>query len=372
MGGLGTSKLFGELLTSELQSLEQTAQLLSFDAGQEILHEGEPGTGIYVIAEGSVEISSDVGHDTQKVLSTLGPGDFFGEMAVMDEQGRSATATAKDEVKAHFIARDDLFRILSTSPDLMIRLMREISLRMREFNHHYTKEVLQAERLALVGRFARSIVHDFKNPLNVVGISADMAAAEDASPELRLTCRDRIRRQVNRLSNMVSELLEFTRGRSQQVVMARLDYADFVRGFMEEIVPELETRQIRVVMESEPPPVGLLLDPTRLTHVFQNILNNAADMIPDGGQITLRFREEEGAIVTEIQDSGPGVAPEMADRLFEAFATHGKARGTGLGLSICRRIIEDHQGEIWSRNAPEGGAIFAFSIPLPKAPNPSG
>jgi len=69
-------------------------------------------------------------------------------------------------------------------------------------------------------------------------------------------------------------------------------------------------------------------------------------------------------VVTEIEDTGPGIAPEIADQLFEVFATHGKAHGTGLGLSICKRIIEDHHGWIEARNECGRGAVFAFGLPL--------
>jgi two-component system sensor histidine kinase DctS len=230
-------------------------------------------------------------------------------------------------------------------------------------------ELLQAERLTLVGRFARTIVHDFKNPLNIIGISADMAAMESSSPEMRLTCRSRIRRQVERMSNMIGELLEFTRGGGSTVILGRVDYAEFVAPLLDELRAETEVKGARIVLESEPPRTRLLLDPVRLGHVFHNIMNNACDAMPEGGSIFLRFHEEPDTVVTEIEDSGPGIAPEIAPRLFEAFATHGKSRGTGLGLSICKRIIQDHCGQITARNGNRGGAVFSFSLPI-RAENP--
>jgi signal transduction histidine kinase len=86
--------------------------------------------------------------------------------------------------------------------------------------------------------------------------------------------------------------------------------------------------------------------------------------MPGGGKILLRFRSDGTNVVTEIEDSGPGIAPEVVDSMFEAFVTHGKAHGTGLGLSICKRIVEDHQGHISARNEPGRGAIFAFTLPV--------
>ena len=121
-----------------------------------------------------------------------------------------------------------------------------------------------------------------------------------------------------------------------------------------------------VELENEPPAVALLMNPKRLAHVFFNIVHNSCDAMPDGGTIKLRFSQTDKAVITEIEDTGRGVAPEIEPRLFEAFATYGKAQGTGLGLSICKKIIEDHSGKISSRSEPGRGAIFSFSLPLQK------
>ena len=90
------------------------------------------------------------------------------------------------------------------------------------------------------------------------------------------------------------------------------------------------------------------------------------DALPEGGKIVMRVLPESAEVVTEIEDTGTGIAPEIADQLFEAFTTHGKAHGTGLGLSICKRIIEDHHGWIAARNGSRRGAVFSFGLPLPK------
>ena len=141
-----------------IAGLEQTAQLNTYKAGRHVFQEGDPGDGLYIIVEGKVQITCLVGQDQRRVLSRLGAGDFFGEMAVLDNQPRSATATAEIDTQVYFILRDDLLKILARSPSLAVSLVKEFSLRMRDFNHQYTQEALQAERLTLVGRFARSIV----------------------------------------------------------------------------------------------------------------------------------------------------------------------------------------------------------------------
>ena len=364
---LKASKLFSGMDAEELPALERAARLQTYQAGRNIFQEGDPGDGLYVIVEGKVQITFLVGQDQRRVLSRLGPGDFFGEMAVLDNHPRSATAAAETDTQVYFIRRDDLQHVLASSPALAVSLVKEFSLRMREFNQRYTQEVLQAERLTLVGRFARSIVHDLKNPLNIIGISAELAAMDNATLAVRRAAKDRIRKQIDRLSDMINELLEFTRGSTAAVVLAKSNYAEFVRQLLEEIRPEVAAKSVAVELENEPPAVGLLMNPKRLAHVFYNIVHNACDAMPDGGTIKLRFEQTDKEVVTEIEDTGRGIAPEIAPRLFEAFATYGKAQGTGLGLSICKKIVEDHLGQISSRSEPGRGAIFSFSLPLHKA-----
>jgi len=364
MLALRNSKLFGGMLAEELQALAETAHIRAFQAGQTIFTEGDPGDAIYVVIEGKVQISAFVNEHERRVLSHIGPGDFFGEMAVLDNESRSATATAETDVQMYYIPRLQMLHILETSPRLAIGLVREFSHRMREVNRQYIAEVLQAERLTLVGRFASSIVHDFKNPLNVIGLSAELAGMKKATPEMRQAAQQRIARQVARLSNMINELLEFTRGARASIVLAQGDYGVFVAQMLDEITPEIEAKSVQLVCENPPPNISVLLDPKRLPHVFYNLIHNAVDVMPTGGRITLRFRTADSEVITEIEDTGKGIAPEIAGRLFEPFATYGKSQGTGLGLSICKKILNDHRGWIAVRSEPGRGAIFTFALPL--------
>ena len=105
----------------------------------------------------------------------------------------------------------------------------------------------------------------------------------------------------------------------------------------------------------------------RLSRLFYNLLNNAVDEMSGGGKIFLRFRVENQELRVEIEDTGKGIAPEIAQSLFEPFATHGKEHGTGLGLTICKKIVEDHRGRIWAKGSEPGkGATFCFTLPLGK------
>ncbi len=157
--------------------------------------------------------------------------------------------------------------------------------------------------------------------------------------------------------------MEFTQGTRSSVVLSSTNYAHFLKRLLEELRPEVALRCSTIELEGEAPEIDLPLDPRRLRRVFFNIVSNSTDAMPSGGKIFIRFRVSPKEVVTEIQDSGSGIAPEIAGQLFEAFATHGKAHGTGLGLSISKKIVEDHRGWIKARNDAGKGAVFSFGLP---------
>lgn len=360
---LEACSLFAQLAPAELKLLRAAALEKHFKDQQEIFKEGDLGDGVYIVKSGAVQISGHVGKDVRHVFATLKPGEIFGEMAVLENKPRSACAVSVGETVVYFIPRDAMLKLVETSPHLAMGLLREISHRLREFNHQYIQEVLQTERLTIVGRFARSIVHDLKNPLNIVSLTAELVGMEKSTLESRRECRNRILKQVERISDLVNELLEFTQGTSVTFVPAPTDYSTFIHAVVDEIRPEIQIKSATIEFENQPPSVRLPLNPKRLRRVFQNLIFNATDAMSGGGVILLRFRVADRKVVTEIEDSGPGIAPEIADRLFDAFATYGKAHGTGLGLSICKKIVEDHRGSISARNEPGRGAVFSFTLP---------
>ncbi len=364
---LQSSKLFGDLPAADIENVLRVTRELSFAADQTIFKQGDPGDGIYVVKDGLIQISAIVATGESRVLSRVGPGELFGEMAVLDNNPRSAGAVAAEAATVYFIPRADLVCLLDRTPRLAAAVVREISRRLRDFNRQYVREVLESERLALVGRFASSIVHDLKNPLNIIGISADMACMATSTPESRQVSKARIRKQVDRISNMVNELLEFAQGANTNFVLAKIDYRRFVNQLVDEVQPEVALKSAAIEFITQPPEVMVKVNPQRVARVFHNLIGNATDAMPSGGKIKLRFELADHKVVTEIEDTGEGIAPEIADRLFQAFATFGKANGTGLGLSICKKVIQDHHGAIYARNSPDGGAIFGFSLPVAAA-----
>ena len=192
-------------------------------------------------------------------------------------------------------------------------------------------------------------------------MSAELIAMQPTKPEARENAQIRIRKQVERIGDLIGENLDFTNGSKSRTLVGNTNYAAFVQSVLEEIRPDAEMRH--AIIEASPPPsISLPIDP--------NVC--AASSIPDSNLRLMRCRAAEKStsvlsatkneVVTEIEDTGSGIAPEIASSLFEAFATFGKEHGTGLGLSICKKIIEDHGGRIW---AEQPGRVPLFASPCP-------
>ena len=365
MVSLEASRLARHLAPREQQLLAERTRRQEFAAGDQIFWEGDSGDGLYVVLEGSVEITAMSVPGRQHRLAVMEAGDYFGEMAVFDGGGRSATAVALTPTVVGFVATEAVREMLEHSPLLAAALVRDASLRMREFNRRFLQESLKAERLTLVERLARTIVHDFRNPLNVVGIAADLAAEPAATPDVRQRARDRIRKQVEVMNRMMQELLDFTRGASISAALPRVNLAAVLRDTVLELQAEADRRGVTLQVAGPFPEVELRLDPPRLVRVFTNLAQNAFDAMSGRptATLTLRCEVEPTAVVIEVSDTGPGIPPEVLPHVFEPFVTFGKAHGTGLGLAISDRIIAEHGGRITVASVPGTGATFRIFLP---------
>ena len=346
-----------------LDLLKRNSRKLSFRKGQVIFREGESSDALYVIEQGSVEISARIGPRERRVFAIFGPGDYFGEIAVIDSKPRSATATAKERTVLACISRDKVWRMFEKTPRLLVTMIHGFSHRLREFDRRYLQELFQHERLALVGRFAQSIVHDFHSPLSNIGFAADLVSHRSVTQKEKTTANAIIRRQVERMTGMIGEVLEFTRSSRSRVVLTVIDFPQFIKEMVAELTPECSRKSIAIKLKTSPPRIRIPLDRHRLPHVFSNLVRNAVDFMPRGGRIMLSFVLGQRDVIIKVEDTGPGISADVSAHLFEPFFTHGKSHGTGLGLSICKRIVEDHEGWISASNKRGGGAVFTFSLP---------
>jgi signal transduction histidine kinase len=228
-------------------------------------------------------------------------------------------------------------------------------------------QIVRSERLASVGRLAAGLAHEIGNPIAaILGFQELLidGGLEDAEQRDFL---ERMKRETERVHRVLRDLLDFARPavKSAQPDEAG-DVAEAVRDVMALVKPQKSMRDVEMVLDLAPglPPVRLAQE--RVVQVLLNLLLNAADAVPRAtGRVIVRaLRSAAGGVQLEVEDNGPGISPEIRDRLFEPFATTKEiGKGTGLGLAVCRGLIEGVDGSITAHKGGEGGARFVVELP---------
>jgi signal transduction histidine kinase len=224
-------------------------------------------------------------------------------------------------------------------------------------------ELLRRERLATIGQMASSIVHDLRNPLAAIATAAEMLNRDGLTLERRKTLVESQLRASQRMQEMLRELLDFTRG-SYHLELEHYRLAGLVERALHTVNP---ARSGVCVETAIPADLIVTVDGERLRRVFENLLSNAVQAMPSDAperRITIRAVPQAEQVRVDVSDTGPGIAEEIRDRLFEPFVSQGKLGGTGLGLAIAKSIIEAHSGTIGLEPGTETGANFYFVLPL--------
>jgi signal transduction histidine kinase len=243
---------------------------------------------------------------------------------------------------------------------------------MRQVRLHGEKRELSrraqtAEKLAAVGTMTAGLSHEIRNPLNAAALQLTVLErriqklARDEQPKL-LEPLHLVRDEIRRLDHILEDFLQFARPRDFQP--RAVEVPTVLTKVLDLLEGDADRRHVQLVRELEevPPVRG---DEERLRQVVMNLALNALDAAGDGGTVRVSCRvEREDArdVAIHVDDSGPGVRPEVRDRLFEPFFTT-KAQGSGLGLSIVHAIVTQHGGTIAIDDAPDGGARFTLRLP---------
>lgn len=239
--------------------------------------------------------------------------------------------------------------------------------RLRQREH----EVRRAEQLAALGQLAAGMAHEIRNPMTSIKMLIQ-AARENGPAELPAEDLAVMEREIRRVEQSLQTFLDFAR--PPKPAKAPTDLTTVIRDTLE-LARGRAVRQ-RVSTRFEPPANRTVVDadPVQLRQVMVNLVLNALDAMPTGGELSIEIRDEAAGVEIRVTDSGPGIADEFKTRLFEPFAST-RETGLGLGLVICRRIVEDHGGSIRGENLHGGGARFVVTLPRaadvesPRAPS---
>jgi len=255
---------------------------------------------------------------------------------------------------------EELGRIIQVYSDLTDKLQQshsQLQLTVQSLRNELSEKNRQLERkkrLAALGEMAAGMAHEIRNPLGGIELYASMLARDLQELPASLPLVAKISSGVKRLEGLVSQVLQFSREISPQLVTT--DLAGIVDQSGEPAADRIGPAM--VCRPAGPRPMLVRIDPLLMGQAILNLTINAIEAVGDAGTIDINWSPlETGKFRLSILDSGPGIPAAVLDKIFNPFFTT-KESGTGLGLAIVHRIVEAHDGTITAGNAPEGGAIF--------------
>ncbi|MCD4829458.1 MAG: cyclic nucleotide-binding domain-containing protein [Candidatus Cloacimonetes bacterium] len=355
---------FADLKEAELQNIAGYIQEVTFSADEQIFCEGEQGNCFYIIAQGRVEIMKQIREDLdeQAELKTFERYDYFGEMSLLENTVRSASAKSLTDTALLRLYKDDFLQVCLEHPHILFCLIQTISARLRHSNEQFARVVnslIKKNKMAAIGSAAAKIVHDIKNPITVTILTAQLV--ESLHPETGKYMQ-KIIKQTETLNDMVREILDFARGEHICLDIQPNLMDDFLQDITESLEPLAKDLNVMLNTDNRvEAPVPF--DARRMRRVVINIVRNAMEAMSEPGGIRIETDIEDDHCRLSIIDCGPGIPEDLLATIFEPFVTRGKKSGTGLGLAISQKIVADHNGRIKASNW-ENGARFDIWLPL--------
>jgi len=218
-------------------------------------------------------------------------------------------------------------------------------------------QLSQADKLSSIGLLAAGVAHEVNTPLAVISSYAQMLSKQLQGDEKKSTVLEKITRQTFRASEIVNNLLNFSRTSGAE--FTEVDVNRIILDTLSLLEHQFRTAKVRVNDELAP----------HLQQVFLNLFLNAKDAMPNGGTLHIATSNGDGVSVM-VSDTGSGIAQEHIQRIYDPFFTtkaapqDGQKRGTGLGLSVTYGIIQEHAGKIRVESSPEEGTTFYLDFPL--------
>jgi len=237
-----------------------------------------------------------------------------------------------------------------------------VRLRDPEAQRKIGRELQTADRLSAISRVSGGVAHEVKNPLNAILLHVEVARAKlangdtEVGPEMEI-----ISREILRLDRVVKTFLDFTR--PVELNLTTVPVQELVAEILDLARPQAESSQIRISVKQEGETAEVRVDRDLLKQAFLNIVVNAIEAMPEGGELGVQSSVNEETAEIRISDTGPGIPAELRDKIFRLYFTT-KKEGSGIGLAMAFRIVQLHDGTIDFTSEPGKGTTFFIRLPL--------
>ncbi len=397
---------FSDLSDDELRALAAEAVPHTYPSHTILCHEGAYEDIFYILAEGRARITVHGGTSDEETeereLRVLGPGEYFGEMGLIQNFPRAASVTTLSDVTVLEMDKHEFEAALNRSPTMAVNLIHTTLDRMRS-NYQLVIQELRRINTTLqkldhnkLG-FIQIAAHELRTPLTVISGYANLLGTLpelDGNDTLREVV-DGIVSGTARMHAVVNSMLDVSRLTSDNLNIspAPVMLRNVINSLLTYLSSAIEERDLHVVEEHVPNLPLINADPTLVAKAIQHLLVNAIKYTPDGGTITIStqpvsLEDNRPGVEVSITDTGIGLEPEDLDLVFEKFYQVGKVElhssgkttfkggGPGVGLAIARGVANAHGGRIWAVSSGHDeerlpGSIFYFQLPLDPVSSPN-
>lgn len=363
-------RAFPGIPLDEARALIRSGKIKNYTEGAVLCQEDAFESTFYIILEGGVQVSKKVDATGAeiRVLKMLGPGDFFGEMALVQEAPRAATVSTMQPTRVLEIYKEDFQELINEIPSLSRALMLAVVKRLRENDAMAIEDLrIKAQELADAYQrlaeleFARrdfltTIAHELRNPLTAANSSLQIAENGMAHGQNidNATLRSAVgtaSRQIEHVITLVNDLLFI---QEMDLILPRfnpVDLGELTRRVVENSAPRQKENTVRVHLQLPSKPAMVSGDATTLQRAIEAIIDNAIKFSYPGGSVNITLGSQDGMVCTEVCDHGVGITEDALPRIFDRFFHTEQAggrvfTGAGLGLSIAKQVIEQHKGKI--------------------------
>ncbi|HKS94982.1 MAG TPA: ATP-binding protein [Terriglobia bacterium] len=298
-----------------------------------------------------------------KKLAEVFPPELMAELPRVSEQTPSLSL-----YKFHLETRAGRRLIVNVSTAPLRGKEGEVLGRLLIFNDltervNLEDQLVQAEKLSSIGLLAAGVAHEVNTPLAVVTSQAQMLTRQWPPEESAKGALDRIVKAAFRASEIVNSLLKFSRVSGSEYV--DMDLNKVIRETLSLVDPMLRASRISLNLQLTPALPAVYGNYGKLQQVFMNLVMNARDAMPRGGELTVSTECEDSTVRAEVADNGVGISPEHLNKIFDPFfTTKSTSRGTGLGLAVTYGLIREHSGTIGVESAVGRGTTFRLEFPM--------
>jgi len=234
---------------------------------------------------------------------------------------------------------------------------------MRQTLQKSQQDLLHAERLATIGRMASTISHDLRHPLTTILAYSEFQSEDNLEIGQRKAMYEEIRSSVNRMAELISSLLEFSKGQ-EGLHLTHGNVAEALKHTLTAVRLRPEFKGIQITVEHDGVTDGWF-DFKKLDRAFHNLLQNACEAVPaESGKVQIRARGVDNYVEISMTDNGRGIPESIREDVFQPFVTYGKEDGTGLGLAVVQKIVRDHDGKVMVETTGKSGTTFKVILPI--------